>query len=302
MNIYELQARKTLNNDEFDAIRDLAELCNKHESIQLKLNWNMLKERSGEKTNDFLYYENGQLVGFIGMYQFRSTEVEVSGMVHPEHRRKGIFGEMVRVVKQESVSRNIPKLIFICQHGSLSGKSFMETIGAKYSFSEHWMQLEEPAYGASDGKNGSSITLRSAEPRDGDVILQLTVAGFDITESDARKYIEKNRNSPTNQIFIADLRREDGSLLSIGKINVRLDAGKAFIYGFCVKPDYRGRGYGRVILSESIEAIKAQNETASIALEVAASNERALGLYESCGFRVLNANDYFDLVSADEKQ
>jgi ribosomal protein S18 acetylase RimI-like enzyme len=87
-------------------------------------------------------------------------------------------------------------------------------------------------------------------------------------------------------------------LLPIGKINVRQNGGEAFIYGFSVMTEYRGRGYGRDILSETVAVIKSHDDTASIALEVAVDNERALGLYKSCGFRVSNANDYFDLASS----
>jgi ribosomal protein S18 acetylase RimI-like enzyme len=299
MKTHGLQTRNKLNKEELNAIRQLAETCNKYENIQLKLNWEMLRERSGMKTNDYLFYDdNGELIGFLGIYQFRSTEVEISGMVHPEHRRKGIFSELVREVKQECVSRGIPKMIFICQHDSISGKTTLESIGAAYSFSEHWMQLEEPANVVSDGKNVPAIVVRLAESRDMDTIVQLDVAGFVMSEADAREYVANNKVSPTNQTFIAELQQEDGSLLPIGKINVRRDAGIAFIYGFSVMTEYRGRGFGRFILSETVAVIKAHDDKASIALEVAVDNERALGLYESCGFRVSNANDYFDLASS----
>jgi ribosomal protein S18 acetylase RimI-like enzyme len=298
MKTHGLQTRNKLNKEELNTIKQLAETCNKHENIVLKLNWEMLRKRSGKETNDYLFYDsNGELIGFLGIYQFRSTEVEISGMVHPEHRRKGIFSEMVREVKQECIRRGIPKMIFICQHGSISGKSALESIGAAYSFSEHWMQLEEPSYVVSDGKNVPNIVLRLADSRDNDAIVHLNMAGFDMTEADAREYLKKNKVTPTNQTFIAELQQEVGSLLPVGKINVRHNVGEAFIYGFSVMTDYRGRGYGRFILSETVAIIKTHDDTASIALEVAVDNERALGLYESCGFRVSNANDYYDLAS-----
>ncbi|WP_205699992.1 hypothetical protein [Cohnella luojiensis] len=49
-------------------------------------------------------------------------------------------------------------------------------------------------------------------------------------------------------------------------------------------------------MKETAAAIKGQDETASIALEVAVENERALWLYESCGFRVSKATDYYEWV------
>jgi ribosomal protein S18 acetylase RimI-like enzyme/N-acetylglutamate synthase-like GNAT family acetyltransferase len=285
-----------LSQEELKEISQLADLCNKHENIELKLNWNMLRERSGQETNDYMFYENGQLVGFLGIYQFRSTEVEISGMVHPLHRRKGIFGELVRAAKQECVLRGVPKLIFICQNGSSSGKAYLEALGAKYSFSEYWMQLNDSVGGIRDRRNEQGITLRLAESHDLPTIVRLNAVGFDMTEADALKIVEKAYESPSIRTYVAVVRIEDGSLRSVGKINVRLEDGKAFISGFVVGVDDRGRGYGRAILNDTVAAIKGEDETASIALEVAVENGRALGLYESSGFRVSKATDYYDLV------
>ncbi|MNW11442.1 ribosomal-protein-alanine N-acetyltransferase [compost metagenome] len=69
-----------------------------------------------------------------------------------------------------------------------------------------------------------------------------------------------------------------------------------FIYGFCVLPEYRGKGYGRQILSQTITALKEKDQAVEIKLEVSVENEKALGLYESCGFATRNANDYYVLL------
>ncbi len=84
-----------MDSKELEQVGELANLCNLYDGIQLKLNWSMLKERSGKEYSDFLFYEEDQLVGFLGIYQFQSTEAEISGMVHPKHRRKGIFTRLV---------------------------------------------------------------------------------------------------------------------------------------------------------------------------------------------------------------
>ncbi|MBG9791344.1 hypothetical protein ABD76_01875 [Paenibacillus dendritiformis] len=174
-------AFKRLDAQQLAAIRQLADLCNEHDGIILKLNWEMLQDRKDDAIIAFLYYAGGQVVGFLGLYQFRSSEVEVSGMVHPQYRRQGIFGKLVRAAQEECIRRNTGKLIFICERRSDSGRAYAESEGARYNFSEYWMQL----------------------------------GGW--------------------------------------------------------------------------------NEAAGAALEVAVENENALGLYTSCGFRIRNANDYYDL-------
>ncbi|MNY72621.1 ribosomal-protein-alanine N-acetyltransferase [compost metagenome] len=61
-------------------------------------------------------------------------------------------------------------------------------------------------------------------------------------------------------------------------------------------PEIRGKGYGRQILSQTITALKQQDHAEHIKLEVSVENEKALGLYESCGFATKNANDYYVLL------
>ena len=69
------------------AIKMLQEICEKEDSIQLKLNFDMLESRSGNRKEDFFHFEDGKLVGFLGSYYF-GNKVEICGMVHPNYRRR----------------------------------------------------------------------------------------------------------------------------------------------------------------------------------------------------------------------
>lgn len=71
-------------------IQKLQSICQQEEKIELKLNFDMLRSRKQNEVNDFFYYENNQLVGFIGLYGFGNT-VEICGMVDPSYRRKRFF-------------------------------------------------------------------------------------------------------------------------------------------------------------------------------------------------------------------
>jgi ribosomal protein S18 acetylase RimI-like enzyme len=62
-----------------------------------------------------------------------------------------------------------------------------------------------------------------------------------------------------------------------------------------VLSEYRGKGYGRQILAQTIQSMRSMEPDVQIALEVAVENERALGLYKSCGFHVVTAYDYHEL-------
>ena len=81
----------------------------------------------------------------------------------------------------------------------------------------------------------------------------------------------------------------------IGKLDVSFEGQSAFIYGFAVLPEYRGRGYGRQILARTIQELLALGRE-QIALEVSTENRNALSLFQACGFRETGSYDYYALA------
>ncbi len=287
--------RAGLSPLELEEVRKLWEVCNSHDHIEIKLNWSTLADRPSGVTNDFLFYQNDRLVGFLAIYCFMSTEVEISGMVHPEARRQGIFGQMVQTAIAECRRREVPKLIFINERGSESGKAFLTNLGAVYSFSEYVMELQEQAAETpQDSDMNEFIAIRLADVQDTELLVKLNMSGFKMSESDTREYVTQTITGAKERTWIAELgeKREP-----IGKIGAMVEAEESgFIYGFCVMPAYRGKGYGRRILSQTITELKQLDHASFIKLEVSVENEKALGLYESCGFKTKNANDYYVLL------
>jgi ribosomal protein S18 acetylase RimI-like enzyme len=287
--------RAGLSPLELEEVRKLWEVCNSHDHIEIKLNWSTLSDRPSGVTNDFLFYQNDRLVGFLAIYCFMSTEVEISGVVHPEARRQGIFGQMVQTAIAECRRREVPKLIFINERGSESGKAFLTNLGATYSFSEYVMELQEQAVETPQAMDlDNSIAIRLADAQDTELLVKLNMSGFNMSESDTREYVTQTITGDKERTWIAELgeKREP-----IGKIGAMVEAEESgFIYGFCVVPAYRGKGYGRCILSQTITELKQLDHASFIKLEVSVENEKALGLYESCGFKTKNANDYYVLL------
>ncbi|MCP3774877.1 GNAT family N-acetyltransferase [Paenibacillus sp. MZ04-78.2] len=285
--------KQGLSEQELRDIRTLADLCNTKDGITLKLNWDMLSARPAGVTNDFLMYEGEELISFLGIYSFGSTEAEISGMVHPRHRRKGVFTRLADAATEECRRRGIPKLIFICQERSASGKAFLQARGAVYSFSEHWMEMRVPngqPPQVPDTRQAEALELRLATADDIELLTELNRQGFDMTFEDAKVFVETTVADEKEKTYVAELGGKP-----IGKLTVRVNEGVAFIFGFCVLKEYRGRGCGRETLARTIERIYREDGTSRFELEVAADNPRALGLYESCGFRALNANDYYTM-------
>lgn len=282
---FDVVGKSRMSADELAAVKELLDVCNEHDGIDLKVNPDMLGNRSGEHTEDFLCYEDGKLVGFLGLYVFHGEEAEVSGMVHPQYRRRGIFRALQTRAAEECRRRNILNQLFIVQRESLTGKACMEQFGASYKFSEYWMDLE----GGANQIPMTSIQMREAGAEDLETLIWLNVHGFQMGEDQAREMSERIESEPNRTTYMIAADGQD-----VGKISVLITEGKGFIFGFCVHPDHQGKGYGRQALAHTIDLIR-EKGFEQMSLEVACENTGALGLYESCGFVVKSANDYYTL-------
>ena len=87
----------------------------------------------------------------------------------------------------------------------------------------------------------------------------------------------------------------DGGL--VGTVRVERRPGEADIYGFAVSPQFQGRGIGRQVLSGLATALIAEG-IGRVGLEVASTNDSALGLYLSCGFEITGTEDYYAVTLA----
>ena len=75
---------------------------------------------------------------------------------------------------------------------------------------------------------------------------------------------------------------EDNGVLA-GYVGSQSVLGEADMMNLAVKPDYRRRGIGEALVLALVDGLKAQ-EVSSLTLEVRASNEPAIALYEKLGF------------------
>lgn len=282
-----LYKRQGLTATELAQIEQLALLCNTHDGLDLKLNWETLRSRPSEQTNDFLYYAADQLVGYLALFSFNAQEAELSGMVHPEQRRRGIFSTLLQEAKRECGQRSIPNILLIVEQASATGQAFVKQQPVQYHHSEYKMVLEE---GRMPTAFDARLQFRAARLEDSMVMTQITAQAFDLPESDVDWYSKNISEQSARRYYVGVL---DGAV--IGKIDVVLGTAEALIYGFAVSPAYRGRGYGRQILAHTIQAIQ-ETSQAHIALEVATENKHALSLYQSCGFLETGGYDYYVLV------
>lgn len=274
-------AKQGLTAQELSEIRELAEVCNKFEAITMKLNMEMLETRAQDVTNDFLYYEDGKLVGYYGLYAFQSAEM--AAMVHPEARRKGIFKQMQAAAVEELKKRGYTQMLLVVDSGSDSGSSVAKHLGGTYTFSEYRMELGTPNIGP---KRYEELELRRATVEDAEFIAGCV--------TDAFGYPSKPKGAehfaqPNLRVYILVRSGEP-----VGVINASVDGKTGSIYGFSVLKAEQGKGYGRQALSETVQELLAAGYE-HVDLEVACENKRALGLYQSVGFEESGGIDYYEL-------
>ena len=276
--------RQTLTEGEIAEIRVLADACLQRDELDLRLLWEVLQSRSGETANDFLHYVDGELVGFLTIEGVGDEDAEATGMVHPAHRRRGVFGALVEAAKSECRRNATPAIVFYCDRRSQPAKAFLESIGATYQFSEHKMRLDTP--GAAEAP-ATELSITRAGPEDAADIAAVLAEDMGLQATGFAQHIADNMRRPTYTYYIARLGET-----AVGTANLQILDQRPYIYGFVVRPEYRGRGYGRQILAHMIAGISAA-QPEPVFLEVEQDNTPALGLYRSFGFEPVATFDYY---------
>ena len=78
-----LVKKQILTEAEATSIEQLITTCNNYEGLHMRIDAGALHQRPGGEANDFLYYEDGMLVGYLFVEGWGSRDRELVGMVHP---------------------------------------------------------------------------------------------------------------------------------------------------------------------------------------------------------------------------
>ncbi|HWT26888.1 MAG TPA: GNAT family N-acetyltransferase, partial [Mobilitalea sp.] len=234
-----------------------------------------------DRINEFLYYIDNTLVAYLGICCFGGNAGEINGMTHPSFRRHGLFRKLFTLAVNECKRRSFSKLLLLSDDNSASGKEFIKAMGAEYDFSEYRMKLT----GKAPSEDINPITLRPAGKDDRKELKRQDAIYFNDpidSDDDTIEFFAPNEIS-----YLSEL-----SGNPIGKIRVDYDVNSAFICGFGILPEYRGQGYGKATLKETIRMIH-ENGIDVIGLDVECKNSNALNLYKSCGFKEQSVMNYY---------
>ncbi|MGB8348224.1 MAG: GNAT family N-acetyltransferase [Ktedonobacteraceae bacterium] len=285
-----LVQKQLLTPADIEAVSRLAGVCNAYEQLDMRADWLDVRPEYFGNMHDYLYYEDDRLVGYLFLRRNGTAQKEVTGIVHPDYRRRGIFSTLLAAAREECKQQQVQKLILICEDRSASGQAFIAASRARHDFSEHKMVLGSfhESYSFDD-----RLAIQEADMSDLDALITIIADGWGRGTHEVRESVTFNLQEPTCDVYIA---RFGGDELSCGEpvgcLRAYDFAREIGIYGFVVRPDYRGRGYGRQTLEEVIRAVQSRSQK-PIMLEVDTDNTTALNLYRSCGFEVVRTYGYY---------
>lgn len=281
---------KTLNalhETEIKNIRKLEDICKQQD----KLNGDVFIDTSINFNKDIksaylLYDEKNELISFLYMFIPTDKEAEISAFTLPQYRRKGYFQLLLSKAYEELKKYSVPQVLFVCEEQSAAGKNTIEKLNGEYSFTEYVLK-----YNKDKNQNNNNIKpeidLREVKREDLEVVIEINQ---DIFEED----YENTRNMVTNIIesenriqYIASVNGE-----YIGAICSGFEDEEVSIFGFGIKKEFRGKGYGKEILNLLLRKLTAQGND-NLTLEVDSNNKIAYNLYKKNGFETKTAFQYY---------
>ena len=227
----------------------------------------------------FLYYQEGELLGLLMVYA-DDVDVELSILVHPNHRRQGIARALIKSFKEETASYPIQSVTFQTERVFLDRHP---------DLASHWGLIENEETETWLGRDRTPYVLDSRS----DVKVLLAEHSYleEITQLHHQAFSDAEETLEVPHRYIAEALKDSSSLLYIllkegqviGVCTVDLSGNSNYLYGLAVVEAYRGKGYGSYLAKSVVNQLIAQNDK-SFQIAVEDDNIGAKRLYEKIGF------------------
>ncbi len=284
-----IEKKKSLTANEIQQMKDLAHICGQYDQIDYSsdLHVNFLTARNKKEINDFLFFDDTQLIGALSMYDFeRPTKLELIGFVHPNYRKQHIGTALLQTAMNEIQKRDIDEALLIINGDSSSGKAFANQMKLPYLYSEYNMTCKSNKK-RETMKNTIKLSIASSELLPN--LIEISSKAFGDSVANTSTWLQKMMKSPSHQVYVALMNEK-----SIGTITVTHQERSTTLSGFAVHPSYQGKGYGKDILSYMVHTLITEG-VSTIELDVETKNNNALQLYTHCGFEIIMKHNYYDL-------
>ncbi len=277
-----LEHAQGLNDVALEAIASLERRVVSADGGRLKLEWGTLRHRKPAEARDLLWWGDGRLLGFAGIYGFGWPTLELTGMVDPAARRRGIGRALLDQALLVCGRLGGERALLVVPRTSAGGRELALRLGMTHEHSEHALTLRQRPSASAPVQ---VLSLREATAQDVPALSNLYLDGFgDARVDDDRPLVDRGRRT----LMVI----QDGE--AVGTLALTLEGDRGAVHGFVVASQQRGRGIGRAALARACSELF-DNGATHVELEVEVVNDRALGLYESIGFSRLATDDYYEL-------
>lgn len=237
-----------------------------------------------------LYYEKEHLRGFISVFFFYDDAVEVSLLIHPEARHKGIAKQLLHSILPLVLEHNYFKLVF--SSPSHVNDRWLPKLGFTYHHTEYYMERHDlnPLLHLK-----KELFFRNATIEDIGQLCQLDEACFHKTYDELYARFQHILSERQYQVILAF---ENNQL--IGKAHLRWQDHGATLSDIAVFPKKQGHGLGTALIAHCINYALSEGKP-NLNLDVETHNQKALELYTRLGFLTQNACDYW-MIGVEELQ
>ena len=274
-----IQAKNKLSQEELSEAKKLIKCCQNYDGTYRDPYLSNMLNFDPNMPAFFLYYEKGELVGLLTVYA-DDQDVEVTILVHPNHRRQGIARALYRSFQKETASYSIESVTFQTERVFLERHpDFVNNWGlVEDEETETWLGKDRRPYPLATVSN---LDVLLADRSYQDQISQLKFQAFSEEHESKEvvdRYVAKALKDPESRLYIL---LKNGQV--IGTCTVDLSSNTNYLYGLAIAELERGQGYGSYLAKSLVNKLIEQNDK-EFQIAVEDSNVGAKRLYEKIGF------------------
>ena len=288
---YQFIYKGNCDRKDIEDIEDLEDFVGESESISFKFELSvkfvlsqLVEQIDHEDINEFLVYDHDLLIGYLGIVYFNQGEPEISAIIHPNYRNKGIFTKLLNDADKELKRRGFDQYLLLCDCYSKHG---MRWIGSRNLEEDHieYEMIRETKLKLSPLEHDLKLIL--AKNKDLDTLLRL-----DQTEkADTKPYHPDNypKAARKRRFFMYLVKHKEKT---IGKITIEYHRRKAWIFGFVMDPINQEQHFGEDALKLAIKKLRRRFVKYTY-LQVDSINNKAVNLYRKIGFTDIYSMVYY---------
>ena len=291
----EIKSFIKLCDTDIEQVRNLEKIINLNDHLNSVISINSDYNIKNDIPTIYLLYDNFQLVSVLSIFMPKLTEVEISGCTHTDYRHHGYFSMLLDQMNKEIKKLGLIDRLFICEYQSVDGISFVNSINARYEFSEYELTFNQKQFELLP-KFDSDIQVEVSKPIDLDRLVEIYHNTFHIPTDESKPMVMKTLDSERKTQFNAIL---NGIIIGTCAVSFNEDA--TYLLGVAIDTPYQGKGYGKVFLVKVIQNLLTKKIN-NLMIEVDSTNANAYQLYQRIGFEKRSEFQYYRLKMDQMKE